>query len=531
MPRGKCWLVALAFLSIAAPSVARAQETMSYLSPNEQYTQETINNGGRLETYLNVTPPLPPGPGLVCRRIVIPIDTFLWPCSFFNYCPDSGNSGVIFVVRVRCRHINPVPPPPQLPHATNATILEVLRTGTFQVTDVSTLPNSINTVVAFGIPAGARYGLPSEFNGTCPANSVLITSPALQSLGNKSLCVQTVPTPNNALLQSQATQTFANLVANPDTADTGLPALRDLIESVMGTLVAAAVCRTDDEGHIAVCLRAPSAVDFPVTLGLTTGLCPVLPRLDLFNACVSRSNQTPTGCGVIACVEALNDRGVPGCVLAIANRMGALTSPHVVTAATIACKLIARRQHLYTAPRNGTGLEICRSTQSTLCTRANVVQAVLADVRRQAPFVLQGPPSGSFAADRLTTPMPINPSNPSRLYYLGGYIQLGPDLAIPTNTSNPITVSVGNTSCVAATNTANQDHLLVGIAENCIYQDGTAIKSIVYGSGTGRFALLNELIGPTALGTAQQALRNAVQATFPPPPPPPPRPRCDGPCP
>jgi hypothetical protein len=236
---------------------------------------------------------------------------------------------------------------------------------------------------------------------------------------------------------------------------------------------------------------------------------------------------------VIACVEALNDRGVPGCVLAIATRMGALTSPHVVTAATVACKLIARRQHFYTAPRNGTPLEICNSNESTLCTRANVVQAVLADVRRQAPFVLQGPPSGSFAADRLTTPMPINQSNPSKLYYLGGYFQLGPDLAIPTNTSNPITVSVANdpASCIVATNIADQDHLLSGTATNCIYQDGTAIKSLVTGQGNGRFALLNELIGPTQLGSAQQELRNAVHAMFPPPPRPP-RPVCPrAPCP
>ncbi|MGH9884233.1 MAG: hypothetical protein ACREBE_01805, partial [bacterium] len=130
--------MALVLLSIAAPSVAHAQATMSYLSPNEQYTSETINNGGRLETYLTVVPPLQPGPGLVCTRIVIPVDTFLQPCSFFNYCPDTGNGGVIFVVRVRCRHVNPLPPPPQLPHAdTTGMLAQVLRAGTFQVTDVS----------------------------------------------------------------------------------------------------------------------------------------------------------------------------------------------------------------------------------------------------------------------------------------------------------------------------------------------------------------------------------------------------------
>src|SRR6185503_5085552 len=171
---------------------------------------------------------------------------------------------------------------------------------------------------------------------------------------------------------------------------------------------------------------------------------------------------------------------------------------------TVACKLIARRSHFYT-----TGLEICNSSESSLCTRANVVQTLLADVRRQAPNVLQGRPSGSFAASRLTTPMPIDQSNPSKLYYLGGYIPLGGDFAIPTNTSNPITVAIGNNpaSCIVGTNIADQDHLLTGIAQNCIYQEGTAIKSLDTGTGSGRFALLNELLGPALLNSTQQELR------------------------
>jgi hypothetical protein len=60
---------------------------------------------------------------------------------------------------------------------------------------------------------------------------------------------------------------------------------------------------------------------------------------------------------------------------------------------------------------------------------------------------------------------------------------------------------------------------------NYIYQDGAAIKSLVIGSGNGRFALLNELVGPSALGNPQRDLRNTVQASFPPPPPAPRPPR------
>jgi hypothetical protein len=530
MPRGTCTLVALAFLSISAPSLsARAEEAMSYLSPNDVISSETIVNGGQLDTFLNVAPPLPPGPNLVCRRIVIPIEVFIRPCSFFNYCPDGTGNGVVYIVRVRCRHINPPPPPPLLPRAdTTGTILRTLRDGTFQVTDVSTLPNSTNTVVSFGFPAGARYGLPSDFSGNCPRGTVLITSPALQSLGNKSVCVQTAATANDSLVQTQAAQRFASLAANPGNADTDLPSLRDLLQSVLGTLVAAVVCRTDEEGHIALCLRHTGNVDFPETVAISNGLCPVVPRVDLFNACVGRGNQTPIGCGVIACVEALNDRGLAGCISAISVRPGLPPSPARAVAATAACKLMARGNHFYTAPRNGSGLEICQTTNAA-CTQTSVVNTLLADVRRNAPYVLQGPPSGGVAASLQTTPMPIDQSNPSRLYYLGGYVQLGPDVLIPTNTSNPITVSVGGggPSCFAVTNTANVDHLLVGTATQCIYQEGTAIKSLVTGTGNGRFALLNTLAGPIALGTAQQALRDAVQAQLPPPSGPrPPRPPC-----
>jgi hypothetical protein len=525
MPRGKLSLVALAFLSICAPSLsARAEEAMSYLSPNDQITSETIVN----DTYLNVAPPLPAGPNLVCRRIVIPIEVFIRPCSFFNYCPDGTGNGVVYIVRVRCRHINPPAPPPLLPRAdTTGTLFRTLRDGSFQVTDVSTLPNSTNTVVSFGFPAGARYGLPSDFNGNCPRGTVLVTSPALQSLGNKSVCVQTAPTLNNSSLQTQAAQRFASLTANPDNADTDLPALRDLLVSVMGTLISAAVCRTDDQGHIAVCLRNTGNVDLAETVAISNGLCPVVPRVDLLSACLDRGNQTPVGCGVIACVEALNDRGLAGCISAVSAPGGVPLSTLTGLVATTTCKLIARRPHSYTAPRSGAGLEICQMSEP-LCTRANVVNTLLADVRRQAPHVLQGRPSGGVATSLLTSPMPIDQSNPSKLYFLGGYIQLPDDILIPTNTSNPITVAVGSPgSNVAATNIANVDHLLVGIAEHSIYPEGTAIKSRVHGTGNGRFALLNELVGPIALGNPQQALRNAMQAQFPPPP----RPRCDGPCP
>jgi hypothetical protein len=528
MPRGKCSLVALAFLSISAPSLsARAEEAMSYLSPNDVISSETIMNGGQLQTFLNVAPPLPPGPNLVCRRIVIPIEVFIRPCSFFNYCPDGTGNGVVYIVRVRCRHINPPPPPPLLPRAdTTGTLLRTLRDGSFQVTDVSTMPNSTNSVVSFGIPAGARYGLPSDFSGNCPRGTILITSPSLQSLGNKSVCVQTAPTLNDASLQTQATQRFANLVANPHSADTELPALRDLLLNVLGTLVAAATCRTDEQGHIALCMRNTGNVDLPENIGILSGLCPVLPRLDLFNPCIERGNQTPLGCGVIACVEALNDRGLAGCITAIAQRSGAPFAPMVAVSATVACKLMARRSHFYTAPRFGGGVEICQ-TSEPLCTRNNVVQTLLTDVRRQAPYVLQGRPNAGTAAPLLNTPLPIDQSNPSKLYYLGGMIQLPADIVIPTNTSNPITVAVGNNAadCTAATNIANQDHLLEGIAAHCIYQEGTAIKSRVTGTGNGRFALLNELVGPIALGNPQQALREAMAAQNPPGPRPP-RPSC-----
>src|SRR5262249_11106347 len=158
------------------------------------------------------------------------------------------------------------------------------------------------------------------------------------------------------------------------------------------------------------------SVDLPLP-NFGHGLCPVEPDLLFFAQCVARGNQTPVGCGAIACVEALDRLGVPGCTAAV--------TPHVASpgggalAAYWTCKLIAKRNHYYTAPRNGVAMQICSTADSPSCNKQFVVQRLMADVRNQAPYVLEGPPSYMIARGRLQTPLPIDTSNPSRLYYLG----------------------------------------------------------------------------------------------------------------
>jgi hypothetical protein len=69
------------------------------------------------------------------------------------------------------------------------------------------------------------------------------------------------------------------------------------------------------------------------------------------------------------------------------------------------------------------------------------------------------------------------------------------------------------------TNIAKEDHLLEGTATACVAEVNVGgrleVRSSVVGSGQDtRFALVNEIVGPGALGTAQKARRASVQAAF-----------------
>ena len=499
---------------VAAGGTAAADTKMSYLDPDDQITASSVTTPTGPETYLSFAGKLSPSETVTCRNVFVPI-TFFQPCTDFNFCPDPFS--VHYAVRHVCTH-HGTQPSATLKIDSTGKLWNVLNNGAFEVADVSALPNPANRIVSFGFSPVPSYVNPTALGGRCPAGTVLISSPDLASLGNKNLCVQITPTNNDALVQSQATARFASIASNPANANADLPALRDVLQSVLGGLVAAVACQTDAQGAIVVCLRNQGHVDLPSTLSFGHGLCPVEPDPVQYNACVGRHNQTPIGCALIACVDALDALGMAGCVGAISAEVG--ISNFTTLAAGTTCALIARRDHFYTAPA-GPPLEICSTAESPDCTISLVLTYLYADVRRQAPFVLSGPPSGGFARGLLTTPLPIDQANPSKLYYLGAYL---PFLNINPNTSNPIRVTVPHdTTCIAAVNTADQDHLLEGTASNCIFQSGSSIYSEVVGQGSNtRFALLNELVGPRTLGTAQLLLKNAIHTRLHPPPPLPP---------
>jgi len=252
--------------------------------------------------------------------------------------------------------------------------------------------------------------------------------------------------------------------------------------------------------------------------------CPVKPREDLFSACVGRGEQSTTGCAAIACIEALNDIGFAGCTAATALVVPSVDLRAKAAVGATVCALIRRRDHFYTAPRNGTPTEICSQLDSPGCSLDLVLDEALADARAAAPTVLQGRPVNGIAQPPLTGPLRIDTSNPSKLYYLGNFVDLARLGFSSANTSNPITlaasrslqfISDGRTTraCFTTTNRTHPDHLLEGQVVNCLFDDGFSVKSIVVGSGSKtRNALANELAGPFLLGRVQDMLRGRVLA-------------------
>jgi hypothetical protein len=324
------------------------------------------------------------------------------------------------------------------------------------------------------------------------------------------------------VLQSQAAQYFSELAGDPGHPGGALSGLRDAIEAAAQLFLTGVVCRTEENSNLTFCVSTGGGISVPGTPGFGSGACPVAfstANSAAAAACTARRNQTEFGCNVIECVEELNRRGLTACYQATQTSIGSaipgLNSFWRNAGAATFCALIFKADHSYTADSGG--LDLC-STSDPRCTRSFVVQTLLADVRRQAPFVLQGPPPTIlFPAPPLTSALPIDVNNPSKLYYLG--------FAVPTDTSNPITVSVPSAANLPIVSTANRDHMLEGVVDNYIFEEGGKIKVRGVGHGQNtRFALLNTIVGPKAIEKAHRVLESAVQAALPPPPPPPPPP-------
>jgi hypothetical protein len=478
----------------------------------------------------------------VCRQFLIPVFLPSEQCepiagSAGRFCQRALSFPSFFISRTICTTVNTPPMDWRMRQDTSSTINTTIASGAFEVVDASTVSAARDTTVAFGIPYNPRFARPEDFGNVCPAGSVLLSAAGFIPLGSTRLCVQTTTSPSlaqagatvNALLNEIGT----NLSA--ETVDINLPRAKTTLEQVLDFVVGVLACYVDADGITLECIGKAGHVTVP---SLVKGLCPTVPNDAVFTQCAARGEQSTTGCAAIACIEALNSLGYPGCIDATAAAVPTGSRFLSRRVGSALCGLIWRRNHFYTAPITSFPKTICSQQSFPACSVDFVLDVLLRDARNQAPGVLQGRPIAGVARPLLTGPLPINSFDPGMLYYLGnsGIFDLGM-IGLPSgNTSNPIFIDVDRSrsqrvqdrfalrSCdVAVTNIAQRDHLLEGKAVNCLYQDGILVKSIVVGTGAQtRNALANELAGPFLLGGAQDTLQERVREELiritPPPP-------------
>lgn len=533
----------LVALCVGMPGAARAQAQVkiSFVGADSTIAVGDPAGTGVSVPYLKISTQLAPGAGSRCTTHLIPspgfpdIDCLLDPQLFGHECGD-GSYFDPPPSYVEVRHCVSNGPRSPVFHTDSSNIVSyAVSTLAFHLEDVSSIPAAGQGTVLFGIPNPPRYALIEENSGSCPSGTALITAKTFSALSSSSrVCVETAQSSNAASVASTVAGYFNDLSTASDVADQDILSTRDAAATMTGNLLLRYVCYVDNDFKIIVCVTDQGKVDLgTVETAAISSVCPTPIDPAKVQQCINRGNQTPFGCAVIGCVEALNALGYQGCVNAMRNELDFLGVVYNEVGARSVCTLIHNRDHYYTAGFLGTPARLC-STSSQRCTVNVAFNTVLGDVRAQAPGVLQGPPAGGVAAPPITSAVPIDTTNPNRLYYLGPdilYSVFGSTLTtqLPRIISNPIRIAVNSTpqsvsygpiaslrfhtvTCPTATNIADPDHVLVGIAQQCLFtsSDGN-LYSIVVGTGTNtRFALLNELTGPRLLGTVQTNLFNLL---------------------
>jgi hypothetical protein len=495
-----------------------------------------VTGDGVPESFMSVTTGAAVA-NAVCRQFVIPIFLPSELCEPVGgagrFCQRSIAVPSFFLVRTIC--VTPTSPPmdARMRNDSSNVIFNVVRSGNYQIEDASSVSGARGTTVTFGIPLNPLFATAGEMGNRCPAGSVLLSSPALAPLGGNRLCVQTSAPPELAQVSAQLGQALSRISSNPtaESVDANVSETQSILDRVISVLPGLFACQIDPDGVTLMCVGRRG---FVAPAAAILAACPVKPREDLFSACVGRGEQTTTGCAAIACIEALNDIGFAGCTAATALVVPSADLISKTAVGATVCALILRRDHFYTAPRDGTPTDICTQFESPECSLDLVLDEAIADARAAAPTVLQGRPVNGIARPPLTAPLPIDTSNPSKLYYLGNFVDLARIGLGSANTSNPITLAASRSvqlifdgrttrACFTTTNRTHPDHLLEGQVVNCLFDDGFGVKSLVIGTGTKtRNALANELAGPFLLGRVQDTLRGRVlarlDATRPPPP-------------
>jgi hypothetical protein len=474
----------------------------------------------------------------VCRQFLIPVFLPELNCepvgAAGHFCQRSLVSPSFFIVRTICTTVNTPPMDGRMRQDTTGVLNRAILSGEYSVVDASTVSSARDTAVTFGIPGFARFARPEDFGNVCPTGTVQLSAAGFAALGSTRLCVETTTSPAIAQAGVTVNTLLSQIDASPsaDTVDINLPRTRTTLEEVLGILLAVLSCRVDLDGITLECISNRGLV---TVAGLIKGLCPTKPDENRFAQCQGRGEQSSAGCAAIACIEALDSLPFLECVAKTSEIVPSMNPITRVHAATIACALIRRRDHYYTVPRSSVPTAICtRGPGTQSCSLDFVLDVLLSDARNQAPGVLQGPPIAGIARPFLTQPLPIDTFNPNKLYYLGNVLDLN-IIGLPSaNTSNPVFIDVngaggsvqgrfGTQRCdLIVTNRTQDDHLLEGQISNCLFDDGSSVRSLVVGTGTNtRNALANEIFGVLLLGSVQDRLRDEVMralAALQPPP-------------
>src|ERR1043166_6836714 len=290
-------LATLAALAFARPARADNQTSLMYVDPEDQITSVSASTPTGVEHYLYLQEKVDPnGSNVVCRSYVITVYSIELHCYASDLCLHEWADDPTYVVRYVCRARNPPPQGPQMQTDTAGVIGPALRSSQFAIADVSAMPSPANRTVAFGIPAAPRYVLPSAGGGSCPVGTVMISSPQIQSLGSKTVCVETVPLVNNATVESQVEQGLQSVVNDADSANSQFPYIVSILNAGLGSATVGVACRTDDDGGVSFCLRSHGTVDTPQVMSMGRGFCPVQPD-EVYRAnCQSRGEQSDIGC-------------------------------------------------------------------------------------------------------------------------------------------------------------------------------------------------------------------------------------------